>query len=88
MTTEEYGVLREISNRLNSIEARQETIRKENREDHAEVFRKIEEIVKGGCPLGVQHTKDIKELQGRPERLVGVGAALAAIAGAIVSWWK
>jgi len=88
MTTEEYGVLREISNRLNSIEARQETIRKENREDHAEVFRKIEEITKNGCPLGVQHSRDIKELKDRPERIVSIVAAVAAIAGAIVSWWK
>jgi 2-hydroxy-3-keto-5-methylthiopentenyl-1-phosphate phosphatase len=88
MTIEETGILREISNRLNSIESRQETIRVENREDHAEVFRKIEEITRNGCPLGVQHTRDIKELKERPERIVGIGAAVAAIAGAIVSWWK
>jgi hypothetical protein len=88
MTIEETGILREISNRLNSIEARQERIRVENREDHAEVFRKIEEITKNGCPLGVQHTRDIKELKECPERIVGIGAAVAAIAGAIVSWWK
>jgi t-SNARE complex subunit (syntaxin) len=88
MTTEEYGVLREISNRLNQIEERQETIRKENREDHAEIFRKIETVVKEGCPLGAQHSKDIKELKDRPERVVGIGAAIAAIIGAVVAWIK
>jgi ferric-dicitrate binding protein FerR (iron transport regulator) len=88
MNDHEQGLLREISNRLNSIEGRQETIRVENREDHAEVFRKIEEITKNGCPLGAQHSRDIKELKERPERIVGIGAAAAAIAGAIVSWWK
>jgi ferric-dicitrate binding protein FerR (iron transport regulator) len=88
MTAEENSVLHEISNRLNSIEERQETIRKENREDHAEVFRKIEEITKNGCPLGAQHSRDIKELKDRPERIVGIGAAIAAIIGAVVSWVK
>ena len=88
MTAEENSVLREISHRLNSIESRQETIRVENREDHAEIFRKIEEITKNGCPLGMQHSKDIKELKDRPERVVGIGAAIAAIIGAVVSWVK
>jgi len=88
MTTEEYGVLREISNRLNSIEARQETIRKENREEHDKFFKKLDTIAEDGCPLGKRHTQDIKELKDRPERLIGIGAAFAAIAGAVVSWWK
>ncbi|MFA5379050.1 MAG: hypothetical protein WC455_25065 [Dehalococcoidia bacterium] len=88
MTTEEYGILREISNRLKSIEERQETNRKENREDHDKIFGKIENIIKDGCPLGAQHTRDIKELKDRPERIVGLGAATVAIAGAIMSWWK
>ena len=88
MTIEETGILREISNRLNSIEARQETIRKENREDHAEIFRKINEITLEGCPLGKTHSRDIKELKDRPERVVGIGAAIAAIIGAVVAWVK
>lgn len=32
--------------------------------------------------------REIKELKLRPERIVGIAAAIAAIAAAIVSWWK
>ena len=85
MTDQEHGLLREISGHLTSIEDRQETIRKENREEHGNMFSKIDAITKGGCPMGIQHEKDITELKKRPMKFMDVSSAVISALCAIVA---
>ena len=65
--------------------------RKEQREDMHQIYDRLNSISTLGCAVGKTNTEAITELQKRPERLVGIGAALVAIFGAIgslVLWLK
>ena len=85
MTDQEHGLLREISGHLTSIEDRQETIRKENREEHGGMISKIDAIMKNGCPTGIQHEKDIAELKQRPMKFTDVSSAVISALCAIIA---
>ena len=64
--------------------------RKEQREDMNKIFKRLDEFP-ATCPTGSHLKEAVAELQKRPERLVGIGAALVAIFGAIgslVLWLK
>ena len=63
--------------------------RKEQREDMGKIYDRLNEISISGCAVGTKNCKAIEELQKRPERLVGIGAACAAILafiGSLLIW--
>jgi len=69
----------------------QSLARKEQREDMGKIYERLNTISLSGCAVGKTNTEAITELNKRPERLVGIGAALVAIFGAIgslVLWLK
>jgi hypothetical protein len=85
MTAEEQRLIGGILARLDTIEERQETIRTENRTDHAAIFAKIDTLSNEGCAIGKQHSRDIDELKQRPEKAIGMGAAAASVIALIGS---
>lgn len=88
MNSEEQRLIGGVLARLEIIEDRQDEIRKENRADHAKLFDELATIASEGCAKGKRQDDDIKELKTRPERLVGIGAAIVAAIGAVVAWSK
>ena len=59
--------------------------RKEQREDMRRIYERLETISSSGCAVGKKNMEAISELQKRPERLVGIGAAIVAILSALGS---
>jgi hypothetical protein len=59
--------------------------RDERRTDIKQIFDRLDTISSSGCATGKRNAEAIKELQQRPERLVGIGAAIASILAAIGS---
>jgi len=70
---------------VNELAKQQALARKEQREDMGKIYDRLNEISVSGCAVGTKNCKAIEELQKRPERLVGIGAALVATLSAIGS---
>jgi hypothetical protein len=88
MTPEHISLERVIIDRLSEIEKRMETNRVENRADHLAIESKIEALQTSGCAVGQRNAEAIHRLEHRPERALGMGAAVASVLaciGAIVS---
>ena len=47
------------------------------------IFERLNELQKNGCSLGQQHSKNIEELQQKPEKIIGILGGLVGIASAI-----
>ena len=80
-------VLGKLEAGIENLTKQHETFRIEHREDLGRIFKRIDDFP-ATCPTGKHLAKIVSELEKRPERLVGIGAAMAAIAAAIFSWWK
>ena len=59
------------------------------------IFKQQDETLKGigllssnGCALGKRNSKDIEDLQRRPERLIGIGSSVVAVVAALIAWFK
>ncbi len=70
---------------IENIAEQQRQFRAEQRADNKLIFERLDNISANGCSMGKRNADAIKELQGRPERVVGIGAAIASILGAIGS---
>ena len=77
MSDDDARLIGGVLARLESIEKHQESIRGENREDHAEIFKKINEISLL-VPTVARHEKEIAVLKERPGRLIEIGSAAVA----------
>ena len=87
-TTEIQRTLGNLETGLTDLSRRQTESRLEQREDFRRVFEKLEKLNNHGCSLGEVHSRDIKELQEKPERWIGIGAAIIAAFAAIAAFWK
>jgi len=88
MTETDYNrVIGRLESRLESIEKHQESIRGENREDHAEIFRKINEISLL-VPAVSRHEEEIKNLKERPGRLIEIGSAAVAGLATVIMFFQ
>lgn len=77
-------VLGQLETGMANLAKQHETFRIEHREDLGKIFRRLDEFPLM-CPTGKHCAEAIHELQKRPERLVGIGAAIIAILSAIGS---
>lgn len=77
-------VLGQLENGIENLSRQHETFRAEHREDLGKIFKRLDDFP-ATCPTGIHLTKIVEELQKRPERIVGVGAAIASILGAMGS---
>lgn len=85
MSDDDARVMGGVLARLENIEKHQESIRGENREDHAEIFKKISAIAML-IPAVERHEKEIAGLKERPGRLIEIGSAAVAAACAVAMW--
>jgi len=81
-------VLGRLETGIKNVSDQQSQFRLEQRSDNKLIFDKLENIAANGCSLGKRNFDAIKELRDRPERIIGIGAAIAAISAAVVAWWK
>lgn len=78
-----------ISQRLDTIENRQETIRKENNAAHEQLFASINHLSVKGCAVGEKNSEAITELKNAPGKAVSIGAAIiSSAAAALAVIWK
>lgn len=80
-----YHVLGKLEAGIESLSEQQKQFRVEQRTDNKLIFERLDNISANGCSLGKRNAEAIKELQSRPERIVGIGAAIVAILSAIGS---
>jgi hypothetical protein len=85
MSDDVQYMLGQLQAGINTLSENQAKFRQEQREDNKQIFDKINDLAANGCAIGKQHAKDIEELKKRPERLVGIGAAMASILAMIGS---
>jgi hypothetical protein len=88
MTAEDQRIIGRLEGGMANLEAGLARLEKNTRDDFGKVFARLEEIQSDGCGLGRRNARDIGELRARPERAVGILAAIAAVLGAVASWWR
>ena len=89
MTPEERMLIEGISSRLDAIESRQDTVRKENNDAHRQIYDRLNEISVNGCAKGREHEKSLADLRAAPGKIVSVISALvSATAAALALAWR
>lgn len=90
MTDDDQRIIGGLVARMDGFMETTALWRKEQRDDLAKLFAKIDRLSLDGCAVGQQHERDvedmkirIRELEDRPSRLVGLGAVLLTIAGSV-----
>ena len=83
MTADDQRLLGQLEAKLTALGEQYEHGRREQREDMARIFARLDTLSTTGCAIGAQNARDIAELKRRPERAIGIGAAAASIAAAI-----
>jgi hypothetical protein len=78
-------VLGKLEAGIENLNAQQKQFREEQRADNRLLFARLDSVSANGCALGHRNMESIKELQRRPERIVGIGAAIVAILSAVGS---
>lgn len=76
-------ILGQLQAGVESLANNQQIFRAEQRSENQQIFNKINDLAVNGCAIGRQHTSDLIDLKARPERYVGIGAAVASIIGMI-----
>jgi hypothetical protein len=77
-----------MSGQIEMLIREQQTTRAEIKKDIGALFAMVNALNAEGCARGKEHTRDIAELKGRPERTVSVVAAIVAALSALIAWWK
>ena len=92
MPPEEISLVQVVIQQLKDLKNDTETNRKENRDEHKELFAKIDNLSVNGCAVGTKLCSRVKSLEEKPAKLVAIGsmilAALAVIGGAFVWLWE
>lgn len=90
MTDDDQRIIGGLVARMDGFMETTAQWRKEQRDDLAKLFAKIDSISLDGCAIGQQHERDVSEiklrlheLEDRPSRLVGLGAVILTIAGLV-----
>lgn len=89
MTDSEQYLLGQLKTGIENLSKGQDDFRQEWREDKKLLFNGINNLSANGCAIGKQHSKDIDELKKRPEKLIGIGSALASVfafIGSLIIW--
>ena len=84
-------ILGKLEAGIENVAEQQRQFRSEQRLDNKLLFERLDNISANGCALGKRNSDAIKELQNRPEKVIGIGAAIASIfamIGAIVAAWR
>lgn len=82
-------VLGQLEAGIQNLTINQQRFREEQRADNKQLFDKINDLAINGCAIGKKHSIDIDELKRRPERVIGIGAAVVSILaflGSIALW--
>lgn len=87
MTDDISRVLGQLEAKIDNLSEQQRSFRVEQRTDNKLIFERLDSISSEGCARGKRNSEAIRELQSRPERLVGIGAAIVAILAAVGSWF-
>ena len=88
MPPEEISLVQVVIQQLKDLKNDTETNRKENRDEHKELFEKINHLSVNGCAVGTKLCGRVKSLEEKPAKLVAIGsmiiAGIVAIGGACV----
>ena len=68
-------ILGNLETGIKALGDQQKTFREEQRSDNKLLFDGINKINANGCSIGLRNAESIKELQNRPERLLGMAFA-------------
>ncbi|MFA5430102.1 MAG: hypothetical protein WC329_02965 [Candidatus Omnitrophota bacterium] len=79
MTDDISRILGQLESSIKSLSEQQTQFRLEQREDLREIFDRLDDLSVKGCAIGRQNVEAIKELKARPEKLVGLGSAIASV---------
>lgn len=89
MTDDVSRILGQLESSIKALSDQQAQFRVEQRADNKQIFDKLENIAVHGCAIGKRNSEAIRELKERPERLVGMGSAIASVLaflGSLVMW--